>query len=239
MDPKAEMLRSQLEVFFPGPSAVASSSSSGYDEKRQTLEPERRTYEEFDDEDEDITVSIGESSKGPRRANAPDGVNTDVDGDISMDAGAHKSNGRVFNGRTIICPGYDELGRRGGVWVRKPRSSRKGSGGEFYPIQFCILTRSTMLMATEAFIVCRNFDPSTVPLPTTFSQEALAQLAKQTSGTLTLESLAELVGDSDDNGSDSKLDRSGSSAAGWLKGKEVKLQEWEVIKAHVGNGDLK
>lgn len=26
--------------------------------------------------------------------------------------------------------GSDEMGRRGGVWVRKPRSSRKGSGGE-------------------------------------------------------------------------------------------------------------
>lgn len=27
-------------------------------------------------------------------------------------------------------PGYDSFGRPGGVWVRKPRSSRKGSGGE-------------------------------------------------------------------------------------------------------------
>jgi len=26
--------------------------------------------------------------------------------------------------------GYDTRGRRGGVWVRKPRSSRQGSGGE-------------------------------------------------------------------------------------------------------------
>lgn len=26
--------------------------------------------------------------------------------------------------------GFDAFGRRGGVWVRKPRSSRKGSGGE-------------------------------------------------------------------------------------------------------------
>ena len=26
--------------------------------------------------------------------------------------------------------GFDREGRRGGVWVRKPRSSRKGSGGE-------------------------------------------------------------------------------------------------------------
>jgi tRNA (cytidine32/guanosine34-2'-O)-methyltransferase len=27
-------------------------------------------------------------------------------------------------------PGVDSMGRRGGVWIRKPRSSRKGSGGE-------------------------------------------------------------------------------------------------------------
>ena len=26
-------------------------------------------------------------------------------------------------------PGFDQLDRRGGVWVRKPRSSRAGSGG--------------------------------------------------------------------------------------------------------------
>jgi len=26
--------------------------------------------------------------------------------------------------------GFDKQGRVGGVWVRKPRSSRKGSGGE-------------------------------------------------------------------------------------------------------------
>jgi len=28
--------------------------------------------------------------------------------------------------------GFDMRGRRGGVWVRKPRSSRQGSGGESY-----------------------------------------------------------------------------------------------------------
>jgi tRNA (cytidine32/guanosine34-2'-O)-methyltransferase len=64
--------------------------------------------------------------------------------------------------------------------------------------------------------VCRNFDPSIVPLPTTFSQEALDGLAQQTAGTLTLESLATLV----------------PSDVGDLK-------EWEVIKAYVGGGDLK
>jgi tRNA (cytidine32/guanosine34-2'-O)-methyltransferase len=29
--------------------------------------------------------------------------------------------------------GFDMRGRRGGVWVRKPRSSRQGSGGESHP----------------------------------------------------------------------------------------------------------
>ena len=67
----------------------------------------------------------------------------------------------------------------------------------------------------ESFIVCRNFDQSKVPLPKTFSSTALAELARQTTGTLTLESLAEL-GEGD-----------GSS------------KEWEVIKAYVGSGDLK
>ncbi|WWC58150.1 uncharacterized protein I303_100685 [Kwoniella dejecticola CBS 10117] len=91
--------------------------------------------------------------------------------------------------------GYDTRGRRGGVWVRKPRSSRKGSG--------------------EAFIVCRNFDPSRVPLPQTFSPAALAELRQQTSGTLTLDSLASL---GDGHGLNSK--------------------EWESIKGYVGGGDL-
>ncbi|KAH8087058.1 FtsJ-like methyltransferase-domain-containing protein [Filobasidium floriforme] len=39
--------------------------------------------------------------------------------------------------------GYDRYGRRGGVWVRKPRSSRAGSA--------------------EHFLVCRNFNPDTLP----------------------------------------------------------------------------
>ncbi|KAK6905236.1 CAMK protein kinase [Kwoniella mangroviensis CBS 8886] len=91
--------------------------------------------------------------------------------------------------------GYDLKGRRGGVWVRKPRSSRKGSG--------------------EAFIVCRNFDPIRVPLPNIFSDSALAELRQQKTGTLTLDSLASL----------------GTS--------EVKSSnEWEMIKAYVGGGDL-
>ncbi|WWC85840.1 uncharacterized protein L201_000707 [Kwoniella dendrophila CBS 6074] len=99
------------------------------------------------------------------------------------------------NKANIGKDGYDLHGRRGGVWVRKPRSSRKGSG--------------------EAFIVCRNFDPSRVPLPKSFSASALAELRQQTSGTLTLDSLASL-GTNVGNGS----------------------KEWELIKGYVGGGDL-
>ncbi|KAK4686835.1 tRNA (cytidine32/guanosine34-2'-O)-methyltransferase, partial [Tremellales sp. Uapishka_1] len=88
-------------------------------------------------------------------------------------------------------------GRRGGVWVRKPRSSRQGSG--------------------EAFIVCRNFDPSTVPLPQVFSSSALKELEKQSTGTLTLESLA-------------TLGEVEMGKEGW--------DEWERVKGFVGGGDL-
>ncbi|OCF41647.1 CAMK protein kinase [Kwoniella heveanensis CBS 569] len=91
--------------------------------------------------------------------------------------------------------GYDALGRRGGVWVRKPRSSRKGSG--------------------EAFIVCRNFEPSRVPLPSTFSHTALTEMRNQTTGTLTLDSLASLG-----------------------VGSKETSKEWEMIKGYVGGGDL-
>ncbi|WVQ80891.1 hypothetical protein IAT38_002998 [Cryptococcus sp. DSM 104549] len=91
--------------------------------------------------------------------------------------------------------GYDLSGRRGGVWVRKPRSSRKGSG--------------------EAFVLCRNFDPAKVPLPETFSETALAELRKQTGGTLTLDSLS-----------------------GLGLGEEKESREWEMVKGYVGGGDL-
>ncbi|WVF65927.1 hypothetical protein IAT40_000665 [Kwoniella sp. CBS 6097] len=111
----------------------------------------------------------------------------DVPSAKSGDSGGQKAN--------IGKEGYDALGRRGGVWVRKPRSSRKGSG--------------------EAFIVCRNFDPSRVPLPSTFSSSALAELRNQTSGTLTLDSLASLG-----------------------VGSKETSKEWEMIKGYVGGGDL-
>jgi tRNA (cytidine32/guanosine34-2'-O)-methyltransferase len=64
-------------------------------------------------------------------------------------------------------------------------------------------------------LVCRNFDPNTVPLPAHFSIEALKALEQQTKGTLTLDSLAYLV-----DGARS-------------------TKEWEFIKAYVGSGDLK
>jgi tRNA (cytidine32/guanosine34-2'-O)-methyltransferase len=117
--------------------------------------------------------------------------------------------------------GFDLLGRRGGVWVRKPRSSRAGSGGEWLPLKttrHCLgrKTARQELMRAEAFIVCRNFDPSTVPLPPTFSDTALKDLAKDTKGTLTLDSLAGLV--------PSEMTKDNPT--------------WDRIKAWVGGGNL-
>lgn len=113
----------------------------------------------------------------------------------------------VLESGRIGKAGYDTKGRRGGVWVRKPRSSRQGSGGEhIHPMH--------LLTISEAFLVCRNFDPETVPLPTIFSVEALKALEQQTSGTLTLESLAHLVDGS------------------------RQTKDWDFIKAYVGGGDL-
>ncbi|WVW81818.1 hypothetical protein I302_103815 [Kwoniella bestiolae CBS 10118] len=117
---------------------------------------------------------------------ADDKDQEDIEGGMDVDQDASPNAGNE---------GYDLRGRRGGVWVRKPRSSRKGSG--------------------EAFIVCRNFDPTRVPLPDTFSELALAELRQQKSGTLTLDSLASL----------------GTNEIRHTK-------EWEMIKAYVGGGDL-
>jgi tRNA (cytidine32/guanosine34-2'-O)-methyltransferase len=72
------------------------------------------------------------------------------------------------------------------------------------------------LTQTEAFLVCRNFDPSKVPLPETFSSESLAELAKQTKGTLTLDSLAHLSPET-----------------------QPVNRMWGVLRAWVGSGDLK
>lgn len=72
-------------------------------------------------------------------------------------------------------------------------------------------------MGIEAFLVCRNFDPSTVPLPQTYSAEALAQLAQQTKGTLALDTLATLCG--------------GQADLGGAK--------WDALRRWVGSGDLR
>jgi tRNA (cytidine32/guanosine34-2'-O)-methyltransferase len=83
LDPQGEMLRSQLQLFFPGPDDGA------------------KGYEEFDEENLNKLGGDGLSKEGSR----PTAINGGV--------------------------GHDTVGRRGGVWVRKPRSSRKGSGGEY------------------------------------------------------------------------------------------------------------
>lgn len=71
-------------------------------------------------------------------------------------------------------------------------------------------------IVAEAFLVCRNFDPSKVPLPETFTPDSLAELAKQTKGTLTLESLEHLVPET-----------------------HPVSEDWRTLKAWVGSGDLK
>ena len=80
LDPKAAMLRSQLQPFFPGP-------------------PTKDFFGEFDEP-----------------ASIPELDTTSLD---------RPQQGEPSSPRV----GHDLLGRRGGVWVRKPRSSRKGSGG--------------------------------------------------------------------------------------------------------------
>ncbi|KAL1413249.1 hypothetical protein Q8F55_001004 [Vanrija albida] len=96
-------------------------------------------------------------------------------------------------------PGFDSFGRRGGVWIRKPRSSRKGSG--------------------EAFVVARNFDPTSLPLPAQFTAESLAALRQHIGGTLTLESLGSL-------GTDTSSTSTSAVAA------------WPTTKGFVGTGNL-
>lgn len=82
LDPHASMLRSQLQLFFPGPLRIEEDDVEA-------------AYAEFDD-----------TTESPTRIED------------------------VWEESRIGKPGYDARGRRGGVWVRKPRSSRPGSGGE-------------------------------------------------------------------------------------------------------------
>lgn len=129
--------------------------------------------------------------------------------------------------------GYDPQGRRGGVWVRKPRSSRQGSAGTLLPLHLSFSDHFFLLIivTTEAFIVCRNFSPSSLPLPPTFSPSALDKL-RTTPGTLTLDSLSSLV--AQDNGQDEDTQV--------FKGSEEQVkqqwQRWRMVKAYVGGGDL-
>jgi tRNA (cytidine32/guanosine34-2'-O)-methyltransferase len=113
MDPRAEMLRSQLQLFFPDvrpPTHDAESSDT----------PSPRRYEEFD---EDVTIRGDRSSS--RQTGSPcchpgDTDVREVHADLNPDRGT----------RGVADPEVFETPTRGGVWVRKPRSSRKGSGGE-------------------------------------------------------------------------------------------------------------
>ncbi|BEJ12474.1 hypothetical protein CspHIS471_0209340 [Cutaneotrichosporon sp. HIS471] len=116
--------------------------------------------------------------------------------DVEVEA-IETSNALSAGSASSPASGFDAFGRRGGVWVRKPRSSRKGSG--------------------EAFIVCRNFDPKSLPLPSTFTPQALEELRELVGSTLTLESLASL-------GSDATASKADAA--------------WASTKAFVGGGDL-
>lgn len=81
LDPHASMLRSQLQLFFPGPLRIDEEDfGAGLAEFDDTAEDSRRIEDIWEE------ARIGKQ-------------------------------------------GYDLRGRRGGVWVRKPRSSRPGSGG--------------------------------------------------------------------------------------------------------------
>lgn len=155
MDPKGEMLRSQMRPFFTAPPALPLAQSG---------------------------EASGSGSCQP----------ADMPGQV----------------------GFDLQDRRGGVWVRKPRSSRQGSSG--MSRSCCVSHGSIADSGKEAFLVCRNFDPSTVPLPQTYSAEALAQLAKQTKGTLALDTLATLCGEQADMGG----------------------PKWDALRRWVGSGDL-
>lgn len=198
LDPHAARLRQQLRVFFPGE------------------EDQGGWFAEYADDGED------EDGEGEREVQR--------EGDA---VGEGTAPGREGEGETRRGFGLDKMGRRGGVWVRKPRSSRKGSGGEFagalaaagLPVLIKCDHRDpesgkTIADPAEAFLVCRNFDPFTVPLPTTFSASALDKLAQQTSGTLTLDSLAHLTGDD-------------------VQMTTEQSKRWEVLKGWVGSGDLK
>lgn len=64
---------------------------------------------------------------------APLRIDDDIDGFAEFDDSQAEQSVRiedVWEKSRIGQQGYDMRGRRGGVWVRKPRSSRPGSGGQ-------------------------------------------------------------------------------------------------------------
>lgn len=153
-------------------------------------------------------------------------------GEFEEEAESAGQEGEGEKKRNVGKQGYDPQGRRGGVWVRKPRSSRQGSAGTSYLFSFFFfLLRLPDTRTQEAFIVCRNFSPSALPLPPTFSPSALDKL-RTTTGTLTLDSLSSLV----------PQDEDGSEETQRFKGSEQQVkqqwQRWEMIKGYVGGGDL-
>ena len=57
-----------------------------------------------------------------------------------------------YRGGGCDIAGYDVYGRRGGVWIRKPRSSRPGSAGLY---MLTIIALQTQLITTS-FLECRS-----------------------------------------------------------------------------------
>lgn len=57
-------------------------------------------------------------------------------GEFEEEAESAGQEGEGEKRRNVGKQGYDPQGRRGGVWVRKPRSSRQGSAGTSYLFSF-------------------------------------------------------------------------------------------------------
>lgn len=113
----------------------------------------------------------------------------------------------------------------GGVWIRKPRSSREGSGGAY---RRCMPESDSsdhlvIFDSTEAFIVCRNFQPppglsvSTAALESA-SSDSLLDAFKHFAATSGAEGL--------------KDDRSVEKAMGWVGSGDlsyVALYPWSTL----------
>jgi tRNA (cytidine32/guanosine34-2'-O)-methyltransferase len=123
LDPSAALLRSQLSAFFPGPQGP---------QRGEGAQPPAVTafaadfadVQEFDDTRTDFEQPADDAVDASIPAPAP-----------SAEAA-----------RSTWGSGYDGFGRPGGVWVRKPRSSRKGSGGEFSYAAVLLITLRLLLL---------------------------------------------------------------------------------------------